>query len=150
MVALQARTQPWQVDYPLCFNRLPQTWYMYCAHAFVTVLPLSQGVGAVIAQSFDAAHRANLASMGVLPLQFLLGQSVDTFSITGMEDFTIKLPQLLTPNQKVEVSVSLHWYHVIRMYARSQDQICVCSCMFMVCCQCCGLKTMMVVVCQIS
>jgi aconitate hydratase len=35
------------------------------------------GIKAVIAQSFERIHRSNLAGMGILPLEFLPGQSTD-------------------------------------------------------------------------
>lgn len=37
--------------------------------------PYLQGIKAVIAQSFERIHRSNLAGMGILPLEFLPGQS---------------------------------------------------------------------------
>jgi aconitate hydratase len=47
------------------------------------------GVRAVIAQSFERIHRSNLVGMGVLPLQFKDGDSVETLGLTGQETFTI-------------------------------------------------------------
>ncbi|WP_454688515.1 aconitate hydratase AcnA [Achromobacter aloeverae] len=47
------------------------------------------GVGAVIAESFERIHRANLANLGVLPLQFLPGQSRLTLGLEGNETFDI-------------------------------------------------------------
>jgi aconitate hydratase len=43
------------------------------------------GVRAVIAESFERIHRANLVSMGVLPLQFRDGDSVAALELTGHE-----------------------------------------------------------------
>jgi aconitate hydratase len=43
------------------------------------------GVRAVLAESFERIHRANLVGMGVLPLQFLQGDSVDSLGLTGHE-----------------------------------------------------------------
>ena len=51
--------------------------------------PYLQGVKAVIAQSFERIHRSNLIGMGILPLQFLEGQSVDSLGLTGKEQFNI-------------------------------------------------------------
>jgi aconitate hydratase len=39
--------------------------------------PYLLGIKAVIAQSFERIHRSNLAGMGILPLEFLPGQSAD-------------------------------------------------------------------------
>ncbi|MBV8429971.1 MAG: aconitate hydratase AcnA, partial [Solirubrobacterales bacterium] len=47
------------------------------------------GVRAVIAQSFERIHRSNLIGMGVLPLQFKAGESVESLGLTGRERFTI-------------------------------------------------------------
>ena len=47
------------------------------------------GVKAVIAESYERIHRSNLIGMGVLPLQFIDGQSATSLGITGSETFTI-------------------------------------------------------------
>jgi aconitate hydratase len=47
------------------------------------------GVRAVIAESFERIHRSNLVNMGLLPLQFLPGQSVAALGLTGHETFEI-------------------------------------------------------------
>jgi len=48
------------------------------------------GVKAVIARSFERIHRSNLVGMGVLPLQFLGDDSVETLGITGTETYDLK------------------------------------------------------------
>jgi len=48
------------------------------------------GVRAVIAESFERIHRTNLVCLGVLPLQFMNGESADTLGLTGYERFTIR------------------------------------------------------------
>jgi aconitate hydratase len=48
------------------------------------------GVKAVIARSFERIHRSNLVGMGVLPLQFIGNDSVQTLGITGDETFDLK------------------------------------------------------------
>jgi aconitate hydratase len=47
------------------------------------------GVRAVIAESFERIHRSNLVGMGVLPLQFDDGDSVESLGLTGEEEFSI-------------------------------------------------------------
>jgi aconitate hydratase len=47
------------------------------------------GVRAVIAESFERIHRSNLVGMGVLPLQFKDGESVESLGLTGHETFTV-------------------------------------------------------------
>ena len=47
------------------------------------------GVRAVIAESFERIHRSNLIGMGVLPLQFPDGESIESLGLTGEEEFTV-------------------------------------------------------------
>lgn len=47
------------------------------------------GVRAVIAESFERIHRSNLIGMGVLPLQFLDGESAESLGLVGDEVFEI-------------------------------------------------------------
>jgi aconitate hydratase A / 2-methylisocitrate dehydratase len=47
------------------------------------------GVKAVIAESFERIHRSNLVNMGVLPLQFKLGESAAALKLTGLESFDL-------------------------------------------------------------
>jgi aconitate hydratase len=47
------------------------------------------GVRAVLAESFERIHRSNLIGMGVLPLQFKDGESVESLGLTGHETFDI-------------------------------------------------------------
>jgi aconitate hydratase len=47
------------------------------------------GVRAVIAESFERIHRSNLIGMGVLPLQFPDGESIDSVGLTGEETFDV-------------------------------------------------------------
>jgi aconitate hydratase len=48
------------------------------------------GVKAVIAESFERIHRSNLIGMGVLPLQFLPGQTAASLGLSGKETFSIE------------------------------------------------------------
>lgn len=47
------------------------------------------GVRAVLAESFERIHRSNLVGMGVLPLQFLPGDTVASLGLSGEETFEI-------------------------------------------------------------
>jgi aconitate hydratase len=54
------------------------------------------GVRAVLAESFERIHRSNLVGMGVVPLEFLPGDSAHSLGITGEEIFeTLGLPHFL-------------------------------------------------------
>jgi aconitate hydratase len=52
--------------------------------------PALQGIRAVIAESYERIHRSNLVGMGILPLQFAPGESVDTLRLTGREVFDLE------------------------------------------------------------
>jgi len=63
------------------------------------------GVKCVIAESFERIHRSNLVGMGVLPLQFLQGESAETHGLTGFEKFSISgISEGLEPKKKVTVT----------------------------------------------
>jgi aconitate hydratase len=61
------------------------------------------GIRAVIAESYERIHRSNLVGMGVLPLQFLPGESAASLGLTGREAFTITGLADLAPRQTVTV-----------------------------------------------
>ena len=62
------------------------------------------GIKAVIAVSYERIHRSNLVGMGVLPLQFLPGQTVASLGLTGEETFDIPgLGESLSPRSQIEV-----------------------------------------------
>ncbi len=47
------------------------------------------GVRAVIAESYERIHRSNLLMMGILPLQYLPGESLESLGLTGREEFSV-------------------------------------------------------------
>jgi aconitate hydratase len=63
------------------------------------------GVRAVLTKSFERIHRSNLIGMGVLPLEFLQGEGVETLGLSGRETFGISgLAPMQTPNAVVGVT----------------------------------------------
>jgi aconitate hydratase len=64
------------------------------------------GVKAVIADSFERIHRSNLIGMGVLPLQFLPGQSAQSLGLTGRELFDVILGGDGAPGSTVTVKAT--------------------------------------------
>lgn len=64
------------------------------------------GVKAVIAESFERIHRSNLVQMGVLPLQFIPGESITTLNLKGNETFDITGLSEITPDKELIVSVT--------------------------------------------
>ncbi len=67
--------------------------------------PYLLGVRAVIAESFERIHRSNLVGMGIVPLQFLDGQNMDTLGLNGKEVFDIELSDITS---KCEVKVTAY------------------------------------------
>ena len=64
------------------------------------------GVKAVIAESFERIHRSNLVGMGVLPLQFVDGQTRQSLNLTGHEVSSIRgLSDGIQPHEILEVDV---------------------------------------------
>ena len=65
------------------------------------------GVKAVIAQSYERIHRSNLIGMGVLPLQYLEGESAQSLNLSGDEIFSITgIEELNSGSTPREVTVS--------------------------------------------
>jgi aconitate hydratase len=63
------------------------------------------GVRAVIAESYERIHRANLVGMGVLPLEFAAGESATSLGLTGRETFDVEgIAEGLKPGKKLRVS----------------------------------------------
>ncbi len=63
------------------------------------------GVRAVVAKSYERIHRSNLIGMGILPLLFLEGESLETLGITGEEIFSLTGLEKLTPHQGVILEI---------------------------------------------
>jgi aconitate hydratase len=61
----------------------------------------------VIAESFERIHRSNLVGMGILPLEFLPGESLRSLGLSGKEAFTIRgVADGLKPSQRIEVEAA--------------------------------------------
>jgi aconitate hydratase len=66
--------------------------------------PMLHGVRAVLAESFERIHRSNLVGMGILPLQFLPGESAASLRLSGRETFDITgVADGLRPRQELSV-----------------------------------------------
>ncbi|MGH2385150.1 MAG: aconitate hydratase, partial [Candidatus Limnocylindria bacterium] len=66
--------------------------------------PMLQGVRAVIAESYERIHRSNLVGMGILPLQYLPGESASSLGLSGRETFdVVGLADGLRPRQELAV-----------------------------------------------
>jgi aconitate hydratase len=61
------------------------------------------GVRAVIAESYERIHRSNLVGMGVLPLEFLPGETPESLGLTGHESYTVEGVAALAPHARMRV-----------------------------------------------
>ncbi len=65
------------------------------------------GVKAVLAISYERIHRSNLIGMGVLPLQFLQGDSAESLGLTGTESFSVLgIDDNIQPQQQLTLKVN--------------------------------------------
>ena len=64
------------------------------------------GIKAVIVESYERIHRSNLVGMGVLPLQFMAGESAQSLGLTGTERYDIDGLDTLTPGQTLSVKAT--------------------------------------------
>lgn len=62
---------------------------------------------AVIAESYERIHRSNLVGMGIIPLQFLPGESAESLKLTGKESYSVNVPSDIAPGQIVTVEVNI-------------------------------------------
>lgn len=68
--------------------------------------PYLLGVKAILAESYEKMHKNHLVGMGVIPLQFLPGENAEMLGLTGKEQYTIKLPQDLSPGTTIDLTTS--------------------------------------------
>lgn len=86
------------------------------------------GVKAVLAESYERIHRSNLVMMGVLPFEFMEGDSADSLGLTGEEIFTFRfeegknVPAVVTAVKCESKKIS----HSI-IYSNTADRSAVCS-----------------------
>jgi aconitate hydratase A / 2-methylisocitrate dehydratase len=68
--------------------------------------PNLMGVRAAIAESFERIHRSNLVMMGIIPLEFMPGETMASLGLTGEETFTIRGLDKLAPKAKLTVEAT--------------------------------------------
>jgi len=65
------------------------------------------GIKAVLAESYERIHRSNLVGMGILPLQYIEGQSADSIGLSGNETYSIAgISDGLYPMKNIQVTVT--------------------------------------------
>uniref|UniRef100_A0A4W6F8R2 Cytoplasmic aconitate hydratase n=1 Tax=Lates calcarifer TaxID=8187 RepID=A0A4W6F8R2_LATCA len=77
--------------------------------------PFLLGIKAVLAESYERIHRSNLVGMGVIPLEYLPGDTADSLGLTGRERYTIIIPEQLTPRMIVTVKLDTGKTFQVRM-----------------------------------
>ncbi len=89
--------------------------------------PLLLGVRAVIAESYERIHRSNLVGMGILPLQFLPGENVQSLGLTGNEVFEIKgirsLIDKFSAGQRLSVKADSREFQALVRIDASQEAL---------------------------
>ena len=63
------------------------------------------GVKAVLTQSYERIHRSNLVGMGILPLQFLDGDSAESLGLDGSE--TLSMPEITGLQSKQHLTLTI-------------------------------------------
>jgi len=77
--------------------------------------PKLLGVRAVLAESYERIHRSNLVGMGILPLQYVAGESAATLGLTGEESFSIEgLAAVVQGNQRTVTVKVQRANHTVR------------------------------------
>ena len=69
--------------------------------------PCMLGIRAVLAESFERIHRSNLVGMGILPLEFVPGETRERLELTGEETYTISgIAEALCPRKALTVTAT--------------------------------------------
>ncbi|MYF83712.1 MAG: aconitate hydratase AcnA [Acidimicrobiia bacterium] len=66
--------------------------------------PFLLGVKAAIAESYERIHRSNLVGMGILPLEFMPGDSAGSLGLDGSETYDIEVDDSVRPRQMLTVT----------------------------------------------
>ncbi|XP_047452821.1 cytoplasmic aconitate hydratase [Mugil cephalus] len=77
--------------------------------------PFLLGIKAVLAESYERIHRSNLVGMGVIPLEYLPGDTADSLGLTGRERYTVIIPEQLTPRMTVDITLDTGKTFQVRM-----------------------------------
>lgn len=64
------------------------------------------GIKTVIAESYERIHRSNLVMMGVLPLQFMNGDSAESLGLTGEEAISVNIAEGVKPRDILKVTAT--------------------------------------------
>ena len=76
----------------------------------------------MIAESYERIHRSNLVGMGIVPLQYLDGQTAEGLGLCGREQFTIDLAHVYSKPQQV-VTVTTNTDKKFQVLARFDTEL---------------------------
>ncbi|XP_061748872.1 cytoplasmic aconitate hydratase-like isoform X1 [Nerophis ophidion] len=77
--------------------------------------PLLLGIKAVLAESYERIHRSNLVGMGIIPLEYLPGDTADSLGLTGRERYSVAIPEQITTRMIVVVTLDTGKTFQVRM-----------------------------------
>ncbi|KAM4714256.1 cytoplasmic aconitate hydratase [Anableps anableps] len=77
--------------------------------------PFLLGIKAVLAESYERIHRSNLVGMGVIPLEYLPGDTAASLGLTGRERYTVVIPEQLAPRMIADVKLDTGKTFKVRM-----------------------------------
>jgi aconitate hydratase len=83
--------------------------------------PLLLGVSAVITESYERIHRSNLIGMGILPLEFLPGETRASHGLTGEEVYAIEGISDLAPGRRLTVRANDVTFEVLARIDTPQE-----------------------------
>lgn len=79
------------------------------------------GVKAVIAESFERIHRSNLVGMGIVPLEFPVGENAESLGLDGTETFTITgISTDLKPHKLLDVTATKADGQAVRFQSKAR------------------------------
>lgn len=64
------------------------------------------GINAVIAESYERIHRSNLIGMGILPMEYINGETAESLGLSGKEVFNINLAKQLEIGQMINITTA--------------------------------------------
>ncbi|XP_077598295.1 cytoplasmic aconitate hydratase [Stigmatopora nigra] len=77
--------------------------------------PLLLGIKAVLAESYERIHRSNLVGMGIIPLEYLSGDTADSLGLTGRERYHVTIPDSISTRMIVPITLDTGKTFNVRM-----------------------------------
>ncbi len=107
-----------QADIPLCIL-VGKEYGSGSSRDWAAKGPHLLGVKVVIAESYERIHRSNLIGMGILPLQFLVGDTAASLQLKGNEALSVAISDKIE-QQEVMVTATAADGRITRFVTRSR------------------------------